>query len=470
MCAVADRVRERRRHESHDPRLAADAGHALVLLALRRPVYGFSLYLLTFFMFPQFWWWGRGLPDLRWNLYAGLVLAVATLAHRAMTRSARRCPHRRVLLLLLAINATLIHFILAPNRAISEDTYVLLLKFTALLVFVTMCIRDRADLRIAMWSMALGAAYIGYEVTINDRGSLSGGRLEGIGAAGVANANQLASLMATILPLTGALFLTGSRREKIGAFIVAPLILNVLLLCNSRGAFLATLAAGVIFVVCALRGPAAKKAKQGLALGSLAIFLLLGDPDIINRFATVFVGGDERDSSAESRLVFWSAALEMIADHPLGAGGDGFASAYGARYLAGPARPIHNGYLTEAADWGLQGFALRMLLLASAIAIAWRTLRVRKLLEDGDAVILGACLLTAMTAYLGTSVFGDYIDEEWGYWMIALIVVYERLYAERVPSVTSTLESSTSQMTASRTVTPPRAVPTGAVWRQKGVS
>jgi putative inorganic carbon (HCO3(-)) transporter len=414
----------------------------LFVLALRRPVYGFSLYLLTFFMFPQFWWWGRGLPQLRWNLYAGLVLAVATVCHRVISsdRPAAIPAFVRALLILLAANATIIHFILAPDRALSEDTYVLLLKFILLLVVVTMCIRDRADLRIAMWSMALGAAYIGYEVTINDRGSLSGGRLEGIGAAGVANANQLASLMATILPLTGALFLTGSRQEKIAAFIVAPFILNVLLLCNSRGAFLATIAAGVVFVFCA-RGPAVKKAKQGLALGGLAVFLLLGDPDILNRFTTVFVSEEERDSSAESRLVFWSAALEMIADHPLGAGGDGF-QAYAGGYLSGPVRPIHNGYLTEAADWGIQGLALRLLLLVGVILIAARTLKTCKLLGDGDAVILGACLLTAMTAYLGTAVFGDYIDEEWGYWMMALIVVYARLYTRDMPSPIPALDPS----------------------------
>jgi O-antigen ligase len=405
----------------------------LLVLTVRRPVYGFSLYVLTFFMFPQSWWWGRSLPELRWNLYAGVVFAVATICHRVISHDRPAVPASvYVLLTLLALNATMIHFILAPNRAISESTYILLLKFTALLVVMVMCIRDRTDFRIAIWSIVLGAAYIGYEVTINDRGSLSGGRLEDIGAAGVENANQLASLMATILPLTGALFFTGSRWEKIGAFIVAPFILNVLLLCNSRGAFLATLAAGGIFLLGA-RGPAARKAKQALALGGLAVFLLLGDPDILNRFLTVFAGEEEMDSSAESRLVFWRAGVEMIADHPLGAGGDGF-QVYGAQYLGAMARPLHNGYLTETADWGIQGFMLRILLLAIVIVMAWRTVRIRKLLEDGDGVIIGACLLTSMTAYLGTSLFGDYIDEEWGYWMIALIVVYRRLYSLDVTS------------------------------------
>ena len=409
---------------------------ALFLLAFVRPVFGLSLYLLTFFMFPQFWWWGKtALPELRWNLIAGIVLAIAAVAHRAISSERYEFPPAvRTLLMLLVINATVVHFVLAPSRAISEETYILLLKFTGLFFVITMCIRDRSDLRIAMWSMILGATYLGYEITINDRGSLSGGRLEDIGAAGVANANQLASLVATILPLAGALFLTGGLREKVAAAIVAPFVLNVLLLCNSRGAFLATIGAGGVFVLSA-RGPALKKARQGLVLGAVAVFLLLNDPDILERFSTVFVGSAERDRSAQSRLEFWSAALEMISDHPIGSGGDGFSEVYGARYLnlGGDSRPIHNGYLTEAADWGVQALLLRLMLLGSVIAIGWRTVQERKRVADPDAVILGACLLTTMAAYLGTSVFGDYIDEEWGYWMMALIVVYARLYALPVP-------------------------------------
>jgi O-antigen ligase len=269
--------------------------------------------------------------------------------------------------------------------------------------------------------MAIGAAYIGWEVTVNDRGSLSGARLEGIGAAGVANANQLASLMATILPLTGGLFLTGNRLEKVGAVIVAPLILNVLLLCNSRGAFLASIAGGITFLFAA-RGPARAKAKQGLVLGAAAIFLLLGDPAIVERFSSIFVSAEERDNSASSRLVLWAEGFDMISDNPLGAGGDAYAN-YGE-----DSRPVHNGYITEAADWGVQGFALRMLFLASALAVGWRTTRSRMRLQDGDAVVLGACLLTAATAYLGPCAFGDFIDEEWGFWTVGLLVAYWRLY------------------------------------------
>ena len=161
----------------------------------------------------------------------------------------------------------------------------------------------------------------------------------------------------------------------------------------------------------------------------------------------------------------------MIADHPLGAGGDGFAVAYGGRYLNGMTRPIHNGYLTEAADGGWQGSTLRLLLLASTIVLAMRTLRIRKFLGDGDAVIIGACLLTSVTAYLGTSFFGDYIDEEWGYWMIALIVVDRRLYALDMPRPVTAVDATTATSPTQVPLTdvPPHLAPGAAALRHKEV-
>ncbi|MGH2603311.1 MAG: hypothetical protein ACRDJ9_28500, partial [Dehalococcoidia bacterium] len=116
------------------------------------------------------------------------------------------------ILIAIVLNATLVHILLAPSMEISLENYLRMLKFAALFFLIIGCIRNPRDLRLVMWSIVLGAAYIGYEVTINDRGNMVRGRLEGIGAAGVTDANQLASLMATILPLAGGLFFSGSRR------------------------------------------------------------------------------------------------------------------------------------------------------------------------------------------------------------------------------------------------------------------
>src|SRR6185503_2099984 len=125
------------------------------------------------------------------------------------------------------------------------------------------------------------------------------------------------------------------------------------------GAFLGLIAAGAAFLLFA-RGQTRKKALGALAVGSLALFLLLGDPKIMDRFSTTFVGSEERDQSAASRLDFWRSGLLQMADYPLGAGGGSFKFSIGRFYqrrIIGDEatdRSIHNGYLTEGTDWGFQ--------------------------------------------------------------------------------------------------------------------
>lgn len=410
---------------------------ALGLASLARAPLGFSLYLLTFYLFPRFWWWGDSLPDLRWNLFSGIVFLIAVLvqAVRAPIQTPPNPAAKRVTIILLAIlaNATLVHVLLAPSLAISTENYVQLLKFVILFFLIVASVRNPRDLRLVLWSLVLGAAYLGYEVTINDRGRFVGGRLEGVGAAGVEDANGLASIMATVLPLAGGLFFSGKRWEKVLVAITGPLILNVVLLCSSRGALLALIAGAVSFVLTAT-GPVRKKALFGVALGGVATILLLGDPEIVARFTTAFVSAEERDNSAAGRLTLWTAGLMMFRDNPLGAGGDGFKRGGGGKYLPEVGidrmgRSVHNGILNEACEWGGQGLALRMLFIGLAVLLTRKTLRqVTALGGTGEAAV-GSCLIASAVTFVVTCVFGDYLDEEWGYWIPALMVSYARLYS-----------------------------------------
>jgi hypothetical protein len=405
----------------------------LAVASLFRPPFGFSLYLLTFYLFPSFWWWGKALPDLRWNMSAGLVFLVAVLLHSRMEAQPDPATRRvgNIAVAILA-NATLVHLLLAPDLEVSLDNYIRVVKFVLLFFLIVNSVRNPRDLRLVLWSVVLGASYLGFEATVNDRGRMVNGRLEGIGAAGVANANELASLMVTILPLAGGLFFSGTRAEKLLVAITGPLILNVILLCSSRGAFLALIGGAVTFLV-STTGPVRKKAFAGLGLAALATFLLIGDVRIVERFSSVFTSAEERDTSATSRLVYWKAGFRMLLSHPLGAGGDGYKNAYASEFLAGVgidagARSVHNGILNEACEWGVQGFALRMLFLGLAAVLARRTLRHQTAMGNAGEAALGCCLLASMAAFVGSSMFGDYMDDEWGYWIPALIVTYTRLY------------------------------------------
>jgi len=359
--------------------------------------------------------------------------------------------------ILMAVNAGMVHLLFAVDRSISLETLIEFWKYLLLYFLISTAIKDRADLHRAVAVIALGAAYIGWEVTINGRGDFSGSRLEGVGAPAAQTSNSLANVMLVVLPLAGSLFLQKSWKWKTVAIVASPLILNVLLLCNSRGAFLGLIGTGISFVLVS-RGKTRKRALWTMALGSIVLFLLLGDPDIMNRFVTTFTGSAERDNSAASRLTFWQAGLRMLNDHPFGAGGGAFKFSLGSRYLSelvgvedADSRSLHNGFMTEATDWGIQGLVLKMVAFFLALRTAYRTAEKARKEERLLDALLGICLVTTAIGFLIHCMFGAFLDHEWGYWILALLVRYGALYheaAEAAPAAVPVVDARAEPVAA----------------------
>jgi putative inorganic carbon (hco3(-)) transporter len=403
-------------------------GVLAVLAFTRGATYGLSLYLFTYFISPLFWWWGKDtIGEYRWNLAAAIIYALAVLLDRERNRKQTDAVPKwpQFLAVVFLVNATMVHLFLAAHASLGFDRYLLVVKFVVLFMVLAATIHDAKALRFVLWSITIGASYIGYEASINQRGTFTAGRLEGIGAAGVQNSNELAALLGMILPLTAGLFFTGSVREKIGIAVIGPMILNVILLCNSRGTFLALILGAVVFLVTA-RGPARKTVLRGFALGVVAVMLLLGDPEIVDRFLTVFASEDEWDSSANSRFVIWGAAVNVLKAHPLGSGGEGFNSVYSHEYLE-TGRAVHNGFLNEALEWGLQGLVLKLLIVSSGLWLVVRTARRRD--ATSESIVLASSLMTSMSVLLVASLFGDYLDDEWVYWIVSFMIGYARAYS-----------------------------------------
>lgn len=323
-------------------------------MSVTRPAWAVALYMATFFAAPQNWWWGDEVPSFRYALAAGVVLIISVFINRPDPRSGHKLTFVHGAAILMMVNATFVHFFLASKPSISIGNYVEILKYVLLIFLMWQAVRTKDDLRLVLVAIALGAGYIGYEVTINERGYFAGGRLEGVGAPGADSANSLACLLLANLPLTSSLLVNSRLYHKAVVAFSAPLALNVILLCNSRGAFLGLIGAGLAFPLIA-RGGTRKRALQTMALGGLALFFLLGDPQIMERFSSTFVGSEDRDRSAASRLEFWQAGLAMLKDYPLGDGGGAFKYVQGGKYLRDIGveedRSLHNGYLTEATSW-----------------------------------------------------------------------------------------------------------------------
>jgi O-antigen ligase len=152
----------------------------------------------------------------------------------------------------------------------------------------------------------------------------------------------------------------------------------------------------------------------------------------LERFMTTFAGSEERDTSASTRLQYWQAGFAMLHDWPLGAGGDGFKRA-GGKYMQksqiAAGRSVHNGYINEACEWGIQGFILRMLFMGTCALCCFRTMDYQRQPGGNEQMaFFGSCSLAGMSAFMGTGFFGDYIDNEWGIWVAALCLAYARQY------------------------------------------
>lgn len=404
-------------------------------LLLVRPIWGVALYMLTFFAFPGMWWWGESLSAYRWNLYGGIGLLIATVVSGGLFNLLGRCQEvsKRMLLISTAIvaNATFVNFLLTTDLELQAEPYQFVLKFVLLQIMIASTIRTRKDIQLAFIILAVCSGYIGFEVSVNDRGEIHDGRLEGVGAPGATSANELASLIITVLPLAGVLALAGSTPLRLLAMGISAMLLNVVVSCNSRGAFLGGIFAGIVTMILV---PA--KIRTSLVvlivLGAVGFFALAGQ-QILDRFSTTFASAENRDASAANRLIFWQAGLAVISDHPLGTGGGGFKKIYGRSYLERiqerdvGERAIHNGYINEACEWGVQGLLLHVLLIACAFTAIWRRMHLFTEDQEDEMALLGCGIIAGLVAFLGTCMFGDRLDNEWGYWMCGLAMAYTNL-------------------------------------------
>lgn len=420
------------------------------VLVFRRSSWGIPLYMTAYFAHPPNWWWGQGFltsTGVRWNLLAALIFAFGVLCDPRPKAEKKENSTSQCFWLLLAyaLNASVVHLLFAVNPDRSLEGLVLLWKQVGLFLLIWIALRDEFDMKILIYSVIIGSLYIGYEVVINGRGHFVGSRLEGVGIPGAAESNYLAALLCLSIPLAGGLLLVGNRWERMLAFVSIPFILETILRCNSRAAFLG-LIIGAAWLLFRSYGKVRKYAFVGVALGACAAFMMIGDQRIIDRFLSTFAGAEQRDKSAESRLDFWMAASNMIADNPLGSGAEAaFKSELGLKYIAwmreGRQRAVHNGFLDIAASWGIQG----LILFLSTIYIARRgarcTITWARAQSQETIAFLGICIDAALITQLINTMFISSLDGEWFYWWIALGLAYRRIYAVGVSEIKEVLNA-----------------------------
>ena len=386
----------------------------LLTAFIKGPIYGLLVYFYTFYTQYS---WGGTLKRKNWSLWASLTFMAAYLLRKSSEEklSHFRTPHVKWLLLYL-LNMIFVGFWAVDPDANNKEV-IAFAKVIVLYYLIVCIVRTRMHYRMVIWLQVWGNFLFGWQ---GFHHKLTGGRLEGIGGPATNHSNGLANHLIMILPFLNNLFFYGNKWERLGAFFAAPWILNAIILCNSRAAFLGMVAIGILALVRSDK-QVRKKILAGMIVGML-LFVYLADDRFWTRMDTI----DDENQRGSGRLDTWLAAVQLIQDHPLGVGGAGFV------YLSpvyipgivdahgGQKRSVHNSYLKVTTNYGIQGLIIYCLFLAGTI----RDLkRMRKREGSGNDDLYqyeSTAIEIAIWGFMVTATFGARPYLETLFWFCAL--------------------------------------------------
>ncbi len=373
---------------------------------------------------------------------------------------------RPLLLMLAFLGALLLSSLVARDHAIAfawVGTYVV--EGLLLYILLVNAMRTRSVLRAAVWSLVgvsvvLTGLGVYQEITqdyANDFGGLAQRKLkrwdetkvgetglirerEKVSAADriggpVNDPNHFGQLLVVVLPM--AFLLTRSERRRPGRWIAAAatvVLLGGIMLTYSRGTFLVMLG---LILLCV---PLGYLKWRQLALGAVAVVgaTAIVAPGYFERMDTIRglsrVQSDAAewqrgDHAVRGRLTEMLAATHVVLDYPIiGVGPGQYTPFYSLDYMSLPGiafkdidveRRAHTLYMELAAETGLLGLGVFLLLVGAVLLRLWR-LRQRKLATNPEEAHFVTGIGLAIVAYLGTGVFLSLAFQRYFWLLIAL--------------------------------------------------
>ena len=393
--------------------------------ALRHPMYPMVAYLTFYYMPPHLNWWGKDLPDLRYSLLASAVLAGSLLLHQGSLENVKRekNPARPWLMAWGANSVVVTAWALNAARSWIYTGFVL--KLLVLYALIPAAVRTRTHFDLFATVHVVGASYWGYKAWDNPK--REAGRLMEVGGPDSQNDNMAAAHLLTVIPFVALFVLVEKRKVHRALYaLCGAFIVNVFILCNSRGATVGLVMGTLVAILVAGKGKRLKLIGTGAA-AALAV-LMLADPEFITRQQTTI---NPTDNSAQSRWVFWNAGVEMVKDYPFGGGGRTFHQ-LAPRYIPQSLektglqeRSPHNTYIQLATDWGLQGAAVWFAFVLMTVRML-HTIR-KRAPADMWFFYRSLTLQVALAGTLTAGFFSNRLLGESIYWMCALTFALYRI-------------------------------------------
>ena len=410
----------------------------LVMALFKKPIYGLGTYVLVMFLHPPSRWWGASLPDMRWSLLAAIVTFVACQARTPKNAAADSVWKMGVFGGYVVL---FLWMLIQSPWAIWPDVHLELLelfgKYLILIYLIYRIVETEDDMRVFLWCYFCGCWYLGWVAYT----TYSGGRFEGFGGPDIGEANAGALTLVTGVFAGGALFLSGTTKQKIVILCLMPFIVNGMILASSRSALLAMLFGGLMFMY--FTPQVYRKRVYGLGALAIVMFLMLTNSVFWGRMSTLkFVGeeqvtivtdGGRKYDNGSGRLKIIEAQWRMFFSNPFGSGhrstaalspyylsDENLTGQAGKRY-----RSSHNTFMSMLVEHGVVGAAVYI------YCAIWIFNRVRWLLPlyRRRADLSGVMVPTLMAALGGiiiADVFVDYLKLEPRLWFVALLMVLMR--------------------------------------------
>lgn len=402
------------------------------------------LYLWFAFFRPQEWVF-TDISALHLSLVVALVLIIPSL----LTGRFPVIGHPLTLGMTLLVAAALVAELVTPLQRTDWSWLRLvaqsLLIGTLLVRLVDSAERLRTAIAVVACSVGFHTAKQGLIFLLRPGFRVS----EGVGGSFGDN-NSYAVLCAMV----GLLLLAIARTQRPGwfrrgFFAAGCLSLLTVVATFSRGGLLAAVAGLLVYGL--LRGLSVRWLVAAAVVAVAAVPFITVPEGYTDRLKTIESYQD--DASAAGRLYFWTVALEMSADQPLGVGIQNFNNMFD-RYdstggLAyGTGRSVHNSHLQVLTEAGFFGFAVWIFLLFYSVSLGLR-IRRRALQSDGPNRLMYVALAEGITAgFIAFIVGGTFTAIAWNdftWCLFAILAALDRLSRAEVTQLPAVLPQPTME-------------------------
>ena len=381
------------------------------------PAFLFVGYIVIYFMYHEQRWWSSSIHSIGYSFFFSLVIIICALIpkNRTPTSIFQLTPLKWFLAVLAYFAVVQFWAVLPGAHSYALENFI---KVSVVFLAAFKLCKSPCDLDKYLLAFTAGCAYIGFYVMETGRNGM--GRVEGVGTVDSPDVNDMAAVLAV-----GAIFClhyfwhAKNNKQRILILVAGGLIVNALVLMNSRGSFVGVVAGSCFYLIGVMAPKVSMKYKKTKVTG-LILFGLIGlvsvlDEQAINRFLSIksTTTLTEEQESGSTRVFFWLAAADMAQDYPLGAGTYSF-NLLSPQYIPESIatgetrnRAVHSIWFQSLAEVGYIGSFFFVMMLISAYILT-RNIKKQALIDqDVNIYFVGNALQAACVSYLAAATFLD---------------------------------------------------------------